>query len=39
MIESLLTIAGGVVIGIWMYKKGYKNGYDKGAADGYSIKK
>lgn len=39
MIESLLTITSGVVVGIWMYKKGYKNGYNKGAADGYSIKK
>jgi hypothetical protein len=39
MIESLLTIAGGVVIGIWMYKRGYKDGYNKGAVDGYSVKK
>lgn len=37
MLESIITIAGAVGIGIWMYKKGYKAGYDKGAEDGYNA--
>lgn len=47
MIESLLTIAGSVGIGIWMYKRGYKNGYHQAVKDcdgfyviaGKSVKK
>lgn len=39
MLASLITVAGGTALAIYMYKRGYRDGYNKGAVDGYSVKK
>lgn len=39
MLEILLTAALSAGLGIWMYKKGYKDGYDTGAVDGFNALK
>lgn len=35
----IITVVGIAGVGIWMYNEGYKEGYSKGAEDGYSVKK
>ena len=39
IVGAVITVAGIFGVGVCMYNAGYKEGYDKGAKDGYSVKK